>query len=134
MVYRNHVLVLFMLLGALLATACPKAPQGPGGPMGGMSGPPPVAVILEPVQQIEFAPAIELVGEVRATQKATLAAEVAGRVISIKHRVGEAHAKSAGYLIQLDSSSYLAALDGAKAQLAQAQENLNKANDSPKPY
>jgi len=100
--------------------------------MGGMSGPPPVATILEPVQMIDYAPAIELVGEVRATQRVTLAAEVGGRVTRIAHRVGEAHGRSSGALIQIDPASYQAALDGARAGMAQARERLKAMESGPR--
>jgi len=71
----------------------------------------------------DYAPAIELTGEMRAKQKAVLAAEVSGKVISIAHRVGEANNKDS-VLISIDPSSYEAALSSATAQLEAARQRL----------
>ncbi len=102
--------------------------------MGGMGdGPPPVAVFVEPVQLVDYAPAIDLIGETRAEQRVTLAAEVAGRVTGIRHRVGERHAVSDGWLISIDGSTYDSAVHAAEAALAQARENLRKAQNGPRP-
>lgn len=128
---------LYVCAATILAAAlfgCHKGQQGQqAGAMGGMTGPIPVATILEPVQMIDYAPAIELVGEVRAAQRVKLTAEVGGRVLRIAHRVGEAHGRSSGALIQIDPSSYEAALSGAKAGLAQARERLKEMESGPRP-
>jgi RND family efflux transporter MFP subunit len=81
---------------------------------------------------IDYAPAIELVGEVRAAQRVMLAAEVGGRVTRVAHRVGESHGSSSGALIQIDPASYQAALDGARAGLAQDTERLKAMESGPR--
>ena len=113
-------------LTALLLTACPKTEEEAGGPggAGGMQGPPPVSVVVAPVEIRDYAPAIDLVGDIRAKQRTTLAAEVAGKVMRISHRVGEEHPRSAGALIQIDPATYQTQLAGAEASLRQAQQDL----------
>ncbi|MCH7472581.1 efflux RND transporter periplasmic adaptor subunit [bacterium] len=128
-------LATFLLL-VLIAAGCPKGDgqQGPGeeGGFGGGGGPPPVPVVVAPVELRDYAPAIELVGEIRASKRATLAAEVSGRVVAISHRLGEAHPRSAGALIRIDASSYQVALDGAQARLAAAKEALRRLEKGPR--
>jgi RND family efflux transporter MFP subunit len=123
-----------LLAFVLLAGSCNKGPQEEaGGGMGGMmDGPPPVAVFVAPVQMVDYSPAIKLIGETRAEQRAVLAAEVAGKVTAIRHRVGERHNEADGWLIRIDPSSYKASADAAEASLRQAEENLNKANNGPR--
>lgn len=128
-------ILLVIVLGLLLA-GLPACQRHGGGPPGGMAGgfqAPPVAVILEPAALVDYAPAIELVGDVRAAQQATLSAEVAGRVVAISHRVGEAHPRSAGALVQINTADYEAAVAAAEAGLTQAQEALRMAQNGPRP-
>lgn len=127
----NRASVLCVLLAsAALASSCPK---GPGEqPQGGGFQLPPTPVVVEPVLEIPYAPAIELVGEIRASQRAMLSAEVGGRVVGIAHRVGEVHPRSAGALIQLNAADYEAQLAAAEAQLQQAQEGLRMAETGPR--
>jgi RND family efflux transporter MFP subunit len=106
--------------------------SGEGGPPEGFKMPP-TATVLEPVQLVDYAPAIELVGEVRASQRATLSAEVGGRVVSIAHRVGETHPRSAGALVQINSADYEAGVEIARAGLAQAEQALSMAETGPRP-
>lgn len=119
-------------LTLLLISSCLKGPGGPAGDGGGMPQMPPTAVVVSPVVEIPYAPAIELVGEMRAAQRATLSAEVGGRVVRIAHRVGETHLESAGALIQLNDADYQAQLAAARALLAQAQEGLRMAESGPR--
>ena len=93
---------------------------------------PPTAVVVEPVQSMDYAPAIELVGEVRAVQRAVLSAEVGGRVVRIAHRVGERHSRNAGALVQINTADYEAVLAAAQGGLAQAQEALRMAEYGPR--
>jgi membrane fusion protein (multidrug efflux system) len=123
--------VLFALLGtAAVATSCPRGQEGP--PEGGGFQLPPTPVVVEPVLEIPYAPAIELVGEIRAAQRAMLSAEVGGRVVSIAHRVGEVHPRTAGALVQINPADYEAQLAAAEAQLLQAQEGLRMAETGPR--
>lgn len=132
MLKQNQLLCLTLVasLGAL--TACPggNAPDE-GGP-GAMSGPPPVAVMLEPVQLRDYAPAVDLVGDIRAAQQATLSAEVSGRVVEINKRLGQSWIPTDGPLIRIDPSTYSAALKGEIARLAQVQQNLTRLENGPR--
>lgn len=128
------------LLLALLAGGCFK-PEGAtaeksGGNAsagkGGKSGPQPIPVLVAPVQLKDYAPAIVLQGDIRAAQQATLAAEVAGKVIAIAHRVGEKHAQNSGALIKIDPASYETAITSAKADLAAAHEALKRLENGPR--
>lgn len=119
----------------LLAAGCPAkeeaaAPQAGGG--GGMSGPPPVSVIVAPVELRDYAPAIELTGEIRASQRAVLTAEVGGRVQAIAARVGEAHRKGSGPIVQINPADYQAQVNAAQSQLDQAQAALAEAKAGPR--
>lgn len=118
----------------LILCSCNKGPaEDAGGGMGGMGdGPPPVAVFVAPVQMVDYSPAIKLIGDTRAEQRVTLAAEVPGRVMEIRHRVGERHNASDGWLIRIDPASYQVGTESAEAALRQAEENLNKANNGPR--
>jgi RND family efflux transporter MFP subunit len=91
-----------------------------------------VPVLVAPVQLLDYAPAIELVGEIRAVKRATLAAEVSGRVTRIASRVGEAYSTGQGALIQIDPADYHTGLAQAEANLAQAREALNQARTGPR--
>ena len=122
---------LLTVMVVALFCACPKQGGGQGAGGGGFQMPP-TAVILAPVQQVDYAPAIELVGEVRATQRAMLSAEVGGRVTRIAHRVGEEHRVSDGALVQINPADYRAVLDTARAGLAQAEEGLRLAQNGPR--
>lgn len=121
----------------VLASCLESCPMGGGG--GDEGGPPegfqmpPTATVLEPVQLVDYAPAIELVGEVRASQRATLSAEVGGRIVRIAHRVGETHPRSAGALVQINSADYEVGVEIARAGMAQAEQALNMAEAGPRP-
>ena len=130
------VVVLAMLV--LAAVGCHKpaaAPQAKGEGNGGgrPQGPQAVPVVVMPVTLQDYAPALALSGDVRASQRATLAAEVSGKVVAIAHRVGEEHSASAGELISIDPTSYSTAVQAAKADLAEMQEALNRLQNGPRP-
>jgi len=131
-----HLAAVIVLL-VLAAGGCRMHPasqpgKGPAG-AGGKQGPQPVPVVVAPVVLEDYAPAVVLSGEMRATQRATLAAEVSGRVVGIAHRVGESHASKAGALISIDPSSYRTAVASAQADLAAAQEALARLENGPRP-
>lgn len=131
--YRTACVSFFLVLTAMLSSSCPQMGGGSGGgPPEGFKMPP-TATIVEPVVQIDYAPAIELVGEVKATQRATLSAEVAGQVVRIAHRVGEPHAKGSGPLVQINTADYEAQLAQAQAGLNQAREQLRMAQNGARP-
>ncbi len=129
-----RLLVAFAPMLALMLSllSCQMGGNDEGGEDGGFKMPP-TATVLEPVQQVDYAPAIELVGEVRASQRATLSAEVGGRVVSIAHRVGETHPRAAGALVQINRADYEAGVEIARAGLAQAEQALSMAETGPRP-
>jgi RND family efflux transporter MFP subunit len=139
---RHHtklpLLALLALLLSLSLAACKKdgegdtaAAGGAGGGGGAPQGPPPVAVVVKPAELRQYAPAIELLGEIRAKQRATLAAEVSGKVTRVSRRVGETAPKGQA-LISIDQSTYSASLAAAQANLAQAQQQLAEAQAGPR--
>jgi multidrug efflux pump subunit AcrA (membrane-fusion protein) len=129
------------LAGLLLLAGCPggsggKAAGGAGGGGkggGAPSGPPPVPVVVAPVELRDYAPAISLTGEVRATQRATLTAEVSGKVVAITARVGQSHKRSGPPLVQINPADYEAQVNVARSSLSQAQAALNQANNGARP-
>jgi RND family efflux transporter MFP subunit len=81
--------------------------------------------------QRDYAQAIELLGDVRAKQRATLAAEVSGKVVKVAHRVGETAPKGQA-LIQIDPASYSAQLAAAQASLETARQQYLEATSGPR--
>jgi len=120
---RAITLVIALVVLLLAASACPQRGGQGGGPPGGGFQLPPTPVIVEPVALVDYAPAIELVGDVRATQRATLSAEVGGRVVMIKHRVGESHPQTSGALVQINTADYEAAVAAAEAMLIELEKS-----------
>jgi len=123
---------LVVVVLSLLATACMQGGQGGGEEGGGGFKMPPTPVVVEPVVMLDYAPAIELIGEVRATQRAVLSAEIGGRVTKINHRVGEEHLLRHGALVQVNTADYQAVLSAAKAGQALADEALLLAQNGPR--
>ena len=133
MLRQNQSRYLALAAMLLMLTSCPGGGEPPeGGGPGAMSGPPPVAVMLEPAQLRDYAPAVDLVGEIRASQAATLSAEVSGRVVAVNNRLGESWTPADGPLLRIDPASYNAALKGATAGLAQAKQNLARIENGPR--
>ncbi|MCC7478018.1 efflux RND transporter periplasmic adaptor subunit [bacterium] len=123
----------------LLLCACPQKKEAEGGPGGGAgggggapSGPPPVSVVVQPVEMRDYSPALDLSGELRASQRATLTAEVSGKITAIAARVGQSHSASAGALISIDPSDYKAQLELAQGNLMAAQVALDEARSGPR--
>lgn len=90
---------------------------------GGMQGPPPVPVMAAAAELRDYAPGIELSGELRAAQRAILAAEVSGKVLRVEKRVGEACAKGRAVVL-VDPATYEVGLAAAKATLEQERQKL----------
>ncbi|MCB1186105.1 efflux RND transporter periplasmic adaptor subunit [bacterium] len=131
---RLPILSIMAMLACLLATACNEdpAPASGGGGGGASSGPPPVNVKTTTVQELAYAPAIELIGEMRPLQQVTLASELSGRIDSITARVGDS--LSAGRaLVQIDDSEYRARLAIAEANLNEAELALAEARSGSRP-
>lgn len=125
---RATAIVALLLLLAM-ASACKgkgkEGPPGAGGHGAGMQGPPPVAVMAAAAELRDYAPGIELSGELRARQSAVLAAEVSGKVLGVEKRVGESCAKGKA-VIRIDPASYQVSLDAAKATLEQERQKLSE--------
>ncbi len=137
MLRLNYLLCIALVASLVALTSCPGGKPGaggghPGGGAGAMAGPPPVAVMLEPVQMRDYAPAVDLIGDIRAAKQATLSAEVSGKVVAINKRLGESWTASNAPLLQIDPATYNAALKGAKAQLAQAKQSLERVQNGPR--
>jgi HlyD family secretion protein len=142
---RLLIALILILSAALCATACAKKDGAAGGQAsaagggekkeggggGAPQGPPPVPVVVNPAVMQPYAPALELIGDIRATQRAMLAAEVSGRVTKIAHRVGEQAPKGQA-LITIDPATYSASLASAQANLEQARQAFQLAQAGPR--
>ncbi|MEZ5337189.1 MAG: efflux RND transporter periplasmic adaptor subunit [bacterium] len=124
--------VLALLAGLLAACADEGQPAGAGSGGSQASGPPPVNVLTTTVVEEDYAPAIELVGEMRALQSVTLASEISGRVSSVQARVGDSLADGA-VLVEIDDSEYRARLAIAEAALREAELALAEAQSGARP-
>lgn len=83
-------------------------------------------VSVSKVPEMEVNPAAEFVGRVEAIQTVDLRARVEGYITAIAFAEGS-QVKKGSLLIQLEQAPYLAKLNEAKAQVALAQANLDKA-------
>lgn len=79
-----------------------------------------VPVTLVPVQERAFRPAVAFTGNLLAVNRATLKAEITGRVTRVAVQEGDAVAAGA-LLGSIDEDDYLLGVQAAEAQLAQAQ-------------
>ena len=113
------------LFAALLAVLAPTASA--------QQGPPPANVVLDEVRSENAEQWREVTGSLRALQRATVAAEVEARVLSVALRAGES-VERGGLLAKQDPTLLKLAVDGARAELdarkaavADAQAGLEKA-------
>jgi len=106
---------------AILATAACQpegaAPEGQG--LSGKEALEPRAVRLVQVEAREEQPTLELVGEIRAVDTVTLAAELAGRVDRVLVEVGD-RVTIGQPLLEIDRKGYTLLLAQVEAQLAAA--------------
>jgi multidrug efflux pump subunit AcrA (membrane-fusion protein) len=125
---KRLVLVLSLLPAMLSLGSCqlfkPKTPDMGGGGFGG--GIPPAAIKAWFVETRMWAPAIDLVGDIRPRKRTFITAEVAGRVTSISSREGEVHLPGSGPLITIDDTQYRAQFKSAQAEVSAARERLNE--------
>jgi RND family efflux transporter MFP subunit len=109
------------ILGAfLLVKTGPKAEKNKEPPR-------PVAVQVTPAQARTMTIAVTAQGEARPRVQSALAAQVAGRIVWISPSYVEGGAFRAGEtLVRIDSADYRLAVTRAQAQVAQAQEALQR--------
>ncbi|MDP1557272.1 MAG: efflux RND transporter periplasmic adaptor subunit [Hyphomonas sp.] len=109
-----------VLLGVILATPA-LTQQRPGGPGGG--GPPPASVFAEPVRTQTFANRVEAIGTLEANERADLTLSASDRVTAVYFEDGE-RVKAGKTLISLAQREQSAIVEGAEAELAQANQEL----------
>jgi RND family efflux transporter MFP subunit len=104
-------------VAAMVATA-PK-------PQKKEEAPPPLAVQVAQAQAQEVRLSVSTQGLVRAVTQATLSAQIAGKVVYVAPSFADGGAFTKGTLLaRIDPADYELALVRAKAQVAQAEENL----------
>ncbi len=108
-----------VLLGVILATPA-VTQQRPGGPGG---GPPPASVFAEPVRPQTFANRVEAIGTLEANERADLTLSASDRVTAVYFEDGE-RVKAGKTLISLAQREQSALVEGAEAELAQANQEL----------
>lgn len=116
------VLVVFLLLCGCKAKAPSRAPEPP-------------VVLVQPVAQRDVPIYREWVAQLNGSVNAQISPKVSGYVIARNYREGYSVTKGQ-ILFEIDPRPYQAALDQAKANVAQAQANLgnaklNVARDTP---
>ncbi len=113
------VLVIALIIFSLLSiTAEPSAAQGrPGG------APPPASVFAETVRAQTFANRVEAIGTLEANERADLTLSASDRVTAVYFEDGE-RVKAGKTLISLAQREQSAIVEGAEANLAQANQEL----------
>jgi HlyD family secretion protein len=114
------ILFLLAVAGAIGAAAASAARKG-------------VAVRIEPVARRDLVASVTASGQVEPHTRVQLSADISGRIIQLAVKEGAAVTKGQ-FLLQIDPSTYQAALDraraaleGARAQVLQARANLEQA-------
>ncbi|MEM9254818.1 MAG: efflux RND transporter periplasmic adaptor subunit [Pseudomonadota bacterium] len=105
----NRSLVVAVFLGVIVA-ACSSEPPPP----------PPAQVVVAAVEQQPFQPVSRYVGRLQARDDVAIQAKVTGYLQSRDFREGD-RVQAGDVLYHIEDSEYLAALAGAKADLAAAQ-------------
>lgn len=118
------VLVAAVIIGRILIATAPKAQRQPGERQARLVE---VATMAPSDERVKIA----AYGQVEASQRINLAAQVAGRVISLSPRFIPGQRVRAGeVLLQIDPADYQVALDNAQAALASAQAALSQERGS----
>jgi membrane fusion protein, multidrug efflux system len=107
-----------MVLGITLAT--PALTQQRGGPGG---APPAASVFVESVRPQTFANRVEAIGTLEANERADLTLSASDRVTAVYFEDGE-RVKAGRTLISLAQREQSAIVEGAEAELAQANQEL----------
>lgn len=108
------------VLGLVLAT--PALTQQRGGPGG---APPPASVFAETVRAQTFANRVEAIGTLEANERADLTLSASDRVTAVYFEDGE-RVKAGKTLISLAQREQSAIVEGAEAELAQADQELSR--------
>lgn len=133
MAHQGTLLLILATLCLPAAQSCNKqAEQAAASGASAAKGPPPVNVMTASVQELSYAPAVELTGEMRSRQRVVLAAELSGRISMIKARVGDPVSAGSEF-IRIDADKYTAQLAVAESQLEQAKLALREAQSGPRP-
>jgi membrane fusion protein (multidrug efflux system) len=99
------------------------AARGPSDPGGGRGGPPPASVFAEPVRAQTFASRVEAIGTLEANERADLTLSASDRVTAVYFEDGE-RVKAGKTLVSLAQREQSALVEGAEAELAQANQEL----------
>lgn len=92
-----------------------------------MTAPPAPSVVTTPVKEADLAAQREYIGRVEAVQNVSLKPEVAGQIMQVHFKEGSV-VKAGQLLFSIDSSQYQATVDLRKAEVAQAEANLDRAS------
>ncbi len=110
------------LLIALLPSCSDHGSAAPaGGPGGG--GPPPASVFAEPIRAQTFSNRVEAIGTLEANERADLTLSASDRVTAVYFEDGQ-RVKAGKTLISLAQREQSALVEGAEAELAQANQEL----------
>lgn len=112
------VLLLLLLIKGLQIATMMKMPHNM----------PATTVTSAPVKEEDWAPVLSAVGSVSAVQGALVSTELGGTVSEVMFQNGGV-AKKGDALIKLDTSSEVAQLHAAEAELELARENLQRSRD-----
>jgi len=94
-----------------------------GGPGPGRGGPPAASVFVEPVRSQTFANRVEAIGTLEANERADLTLSASDRVTAVYFEDGQ-RVKAGKTLVSLAQREQSALVEGAEAELAQANQEL----------
>ena len=114
--------IYFFGVPALSQHGTEVAARGPGAGGGG-GGPPPASVFAEPVRTQTFANRVEAIGTLEANERADLTLSASDRVTAVYFEDGE-RVKAGKTLVSLAQREQSALVEGAEAELAQANQEL----------
>lgn len=120
------ILAVFCLVGAAAFFGIPALMQHADGAAGAPAragGPPVTSVFAEPARNQTFANRVEAIGTLEANERADLTLSASDRVTAVYFEDGE-RVKAGRTLISLAQREQSALVEGAEAQLAQANQEL----------
>jgi membrane fusion protein (multidrug efflux system) len=114
-----------MLIALAILPGCSEggAAAPAGGPGGGRGGPPPASVFAEPARNQTFANRVEAIGTLEANERADLTLSASDRVTAVYFEDGQ-RVKAGKTLVSLAQREQSALVEGAEAELAQANQEL----------
>lgn len=101
------------------------AGAGAGGGGSGRGGPPAASVFAEPVRTQTFANRVEAIGTLEANERADLTLSASDRVTAVYFEDGQ-RVKAGKTLVSLAQREQSALVEGAEAELAQANQELSR--------